>query len=253
MTTDLQKASLLKRFAAGLMDFFMLLIVAVGFMVLINGLLGYEQAHDDLRQGYDKYETAYGVDFDINQSQFDAMTKEEQDNFNAAYDALVADDEVMGAYNLVLNLTILTITFSLLLGFVVLEWIVPLLLKNGQTLGKKCFGIGLMRVDGVKISNLQLFVRSILGKFTVEVMIPVYLLIMLVFGTIGGVALVVIGLLGLTQLIVLIASRNNSLIHDLFAGTVAVDLGSQRVFESTQDLVDYQKKIAAERAARQPY
>ena len=39
MTTDLQKASLLKRFAAGLMDFFALLIVAVGFMVLLNGLL----------------------------------------------------------------------------------------------------------------------------------------------------------------------------------------------------------------------
>lgn len=253
MTTDLQKASLLKRFAAGMLDFFLLLIVAVGLLALLSQLVGYSKAHDDLRAGYNKYETQFGVDFDISEAEFEAMTKEEQDNFNAAYEALVADDEVMGAYNLVLSLTILTITFSLLLAFVLLEWIVPLLLKNGQTLGKKCFGIGLMRVDGVKISGLQHFVRAILGKFTVETMIPVYLIIMLVFGTIGGVAVLVIGLLGLTQLIVLIVSRNNALIHDLFAGTVAVDLSSQRVFESTEDLIEYQKKIAAERAARQPY
>lgn len=253
MTTDLQKASLLKRFAAGMMDFFLLLMVAVGLLAALSWATGYSDAHAELRAGYDKYETAFGVNFDISEAEFEAMTKQEQENFNAAYDALIADDAVMGAYNMVLSLTILTITFSLLLAFVLLEWIVPLLLKNGQTLGKKCFGIGLMRVDGVKISNLQHFVRSILGKFTVETMIPVYLIIMLLFGTIGGVALLVIGLLGLTQLIVLIFSKQNALIHDLFAGTVAVDLPSQRVFESTEDLIAYQKKIAAERAARQPY
>lgn len=253
MTTDLQKASLLKRFAAGIMDFFMLLIVTVGMMSLLTWALGYDQAQEELQQGYAKYESAYGVDFDIEQEQFDAMTEAEQKNFNAAYEALTSDTEVMDKYNLVLNLTLLTITFSLLLGYVVLEWIVPVLLKNGQTLGKKCFGIGLMRVDGVKISNLQHFVRTILGKYTVETMIPVYLIIMLLFGTIGGVALLVIGLLGVTQLIVLIVSRTNSLMHDLFAGTVAVDLSSQRVFESTEDLIEYKKKIAAERAAQQPY
>ena len=253
MTTDLQKASLWKRLAAGMLDFFSLLIVAVGFVSLLTWALGYNDAQRELRSGYDKYEAAYGVDFGISEETFNSMSQAEQDNYNAAYEALVADDEVMDTYNLVMNLTLLIITFSLLLGYVVLEWVVPLLLKNGQTLGKKCFGIGLMRVDGVKISNLQHFVRVVLGKFTVETMIPVYLIIMLLFGTIGGVALVVIGLLGLTQLVVLIASRNNSLIHDLLAGTVAVDLSSQRVFESTQDLIEYRKKIAAERAARQPY
>ena len=48
-------------------------------------------------------------------------------------------------------------------------------------------------------------------------------------------------------------TRNHSLLHDLMAGTVVVDYASQKIFQSTEDLIAYQKKIAAERAARQDY
>ena len=37
------------------------------------------------------------------------------------------------------------------------------------------------------------------------------------------------------------------------AGTVAVDYASQTIFPSTEALVEYKKRIAAERAARSPY
>lgn len=253
MTTDLQKASLWKRIAAGILDLMLLCMAAVGFAVLLGQLMGYDEAHQELAQGYARYESAYGVDLGITEQEYAAMTPAEQEHFNAAYEALVSDDEVMDTYDLVVNLTLLNVTFSILLGYAVLEWLVPLLLKNGQTLGKKCFAIGLMRVDGVKMSGLQHFVRSILGKYTIETMIPVYLIMMMLMGTIGFVGPLVIGLLGLTQLIVMVVSRDHSLIHDLLAGTVAVDLSSQKIFETTQDLIDYQKNIAAERAARQPY
>lgn len=48
-------------------------------------------------------------------------------------------------------------------------------------------------------------------------------------------------------------TRTNSALHDLLAGTVVVDIGSQMVFRTTEDLIAYQKKVAAERAARQTY
>ena len=58
---------------------------------------------------------------------------------------------------------------------------VPLKLGNGQTIGKKVFGIGVMRVDGVQLTTIQLFIRTILGKFTLETMIPVYIVLMIFF------------------------------------------------------------------------
>jgi hypothetical protein len=48
-------------------------------------------------------------------------------------------------------------------------------------------------------------------------------------------------------------SMNNSAIHDLISGTVVVDLAMQKVFNSSEELVEYTKKLHAERAARQDY
>ena len=57
----------------------------------------------------------------------------------------------------------------------------------------------------------------------------------------------------IAQLLCLIISRNNSAIHDLLAGTAVVDISSQMIFRTTDDLIAYKKQIAAEQAARQPY
>jgi ABC-type uncharacterized transport system permease subunit len=57
----------------------------------------------------------------------------------------------------------------------------------------------------------------------------------------------------LFQLILLIATRNNLSIHDILANTIAVDYASQRIFDSTEALVEYKKKLHAEEAEKQPY
>ena len=77
------------------------------------------------------------------------------------------------------NYTFIIISFSILIGFLIVEFLFPMIFKNGQTLGKKIFGIGVMRVDGVKVTTPILFVRSILGKFTIETMMPVLMVIMI--------------------------------------------------------------------------
>lgn len=253
MITDLQKASLSKRIAAGILDAMLLAVLAVGLASALTWLLGYTNHSDALSQGYSRYETQFGVDFSISQTDYQTMTTEEQANFDAAYQALVSDDSVMYHYNMVLNLTILITTFSILLAVLILEFIVPLLLKNGQTVGKKAFSLGLMRIDAVQITPVQLFARTILGKFTIETMIIVYILILIFFNSIGIVGPLVIGGILLTQMICIIATRTNSLIHDLLAGTVVVDISSQKIFRTTQDLIDCKKRIAAEQAARQDY
>jgi uncharacterized RDD family membrane protein YckC len=130
---------------------------------------------------------------------------------------------------------------------------VPLFLKNGQTLGKKIFGIAVMHVDGIKISNIQLFARSVLGKFAIELMIPLSIVLMIAFNSIGLMGIVVLAGILIIEVISLISTRTNSLIHDLLAGTVTVDMASQRIFENSEQLLEYKKKIQADIAARADY
>lgn len=253
MGAELQKASVWKRVSAWIFDMILLGVLAVGLAFLLSGLLGYDRYSDSLDASYASYEAAYGVTFDISEGEYLAMTEEQRENYDAAYQALIADEEAMHAYNMVINLTMVIITIGILLATLALEFVVPLLFDNGQTLGKKIFGIGVMRTDGVHLPPVQLFIRTVLGKFTVETMLPVYLVQMLLLGSLDLLGLVLLAALLLAQVICLIVTRTNSALHDLLAGTVTVDFMSQRIFRSTAELVEYTKRIHAERAAQQSY
>lgn len=253
MASDLQKAGLWKRFAAWLFDALLVGMLAVGFGFLLSSLLGYTGYNDALTQTYARYEAEYGVTFEITQSDYQAMGEAQRRNYDEAYRALVADREAIYLYNMILQLTLVITTLGLLLAFLVWEFLIPLLLGNGQTLGKRIFSLCLMRTDGVKVNNLQLFARAVLGKFTVETMIPVYILLMIFWGSIGlGGTLLLLGLL-VAQAVSLAVTHTNSALHDLLAGTVVVDSASQMIFPTAGARLEYQKELAAERARRQTY
>ena len=82
---------------------------------------------------------------------------------------------------------------------------------------------------------------------------PVYILLMLFWGTLDLTGTLILAGLLVGQCVCVAVTRNNSAIHDLLAGTAVVDMASQTIFRSTGELIDYQKKLAAERAARQTY
>jgi uncharacterized RDD family membrane protein YckC len=148
-------------------------------------------------------------------------------------------------------LTIVSLSF--LFSYLILEFIVPLLFKNGQTIGKKIFSIAVMRVDGVKVNGVILFIRSIIGKYTIETMIPVIILLMMRFGVGSYVTLGVIVLIGLFQIVLLIATKTNSVIHDVLSSTVVVDFQSQMIFDSVEAKQEYQRKIHSEESKNAKY
>ncbi|MBQ8432816.1 MAG: RDD family protein [Clostridia bacterium] len=249
MICDLQKASVWKRISARLFDIILFGILAVGLAFLLSTLLNYDGYSARLEDFTKQYEEAYGVVFDISMEEYNALSDAQKQVYDEALAAFSADEEVSYVYTMLFNLTLLITTFALLLAYLILELTLPLILGNGQTLGKKIFGIGLVRVDCVKITALQLFVRTVLGKFTVETMIPVLLVIMLLFGILGMEGIAVILALLLLQAGLLLIHRHHAVLHDLLAGTVAVELASQMVFESPEARVEYQKRIHAEQAA----
>lgn len=253
MIYDLQKASMWKRCSAALFDFIILGMLVVGLAVLLTGIFGYDVHYNNVNAAYERYEKEYGIEFDISQEEYLSKSEEEKQIWDSAYQALCEDQEAMYSYNMVFHLSIIVITFSILLSFVVLEFVIPLVFGNGQTLGKKIFGLGVMRTDGVKVVPPLMFIRTILGKFTIETMIPVLIILMILFNSIGIVGPVIIGLILLVQIVLIIKTNTNSLIHDVLAKTVVIDVASQMIFESEDALIAYKTKVHAEQAARQIY
>ena len=250
MNIELQKANMWKRISAALFDGILLGRLAVGLAFLLSVFLGYDGHVAQLEARYAEYETKYGIALDITSTDYDAMTEEEQGQYEAALAAFAEDREAGYLYSLLINLTLVIITFGILLSFLILELTVPLLFGNGQTLGKKVFGIGVMHVNALKITPQMLFIRTVLGKYTLETMIPVLLVLMIFFGIIGIGGTAVILLLAAVQVVLLAATRTRSAIHDLLAQSVTVDLASQMIFENAEARMNYVKNRAAEEAAR---
>lgn len=253
MVYDLQKAGLWKRTAAWMFDGILLSVLVVGVAFLLSVVLRYDSYNQRLEDAYSRYETAYGVSFDVPPEEFQNWSEEKRQAYDTAYQELLSDEQAMYDYNMVINLTMVIASMSILVAVLLTELVVPLWLGNGQTLGKKIFSLCVVRTDCVKVNSLQLFVRTVLGKFTVEMMIPVYLLLMLFWGLtdVTGTALLLVLLL--VQCICLIVTRRHAAIHDLLAGTAVADFSSQMIFEDTQALIEFQKQVHAERAARQEY
>jgi uncharacterized RDD family membrane protein YckC len=250
---DLQKASLMKRASAWLLDLILLATLACGFGLVLSSLLGYDAYIDTMSACYEKYEQQYGVDFDITAEDFEKLPLEKQELYRQAEESLNADVEAARAYNMIINLSLVIVSVSVLLSYLSLEFLVPLIFGNGQTVGKKVFGIALMRIDGVKLSTLSLFVRTVLGKYTVETMIPLLILMMMLLGTIGVVGPLVIFVLLVAQIAMLLITKTHSAIHDQMAATVAVDMSSQRIFETPEALMAYKKELHAQHVKDQTY
>ena len=239
MTFDLQRANVWKRISAFLFDVILLAIACVLCAWGLSALLGFDAQYQTLMARYQAAADACGLDMSIMTQTYSTLTD--------------AHETAVHAYGMVIQLSILIVSFGVLSGYLLLEFLVPLLFKNGQTLGKKIFGVALMRNDGVRIGHVTLFVRTVLGKYAVETMIPIMAVMMLFFGNLNIVVLGIVLILSVAQFVLFLATRKHSLIHDLLADTVAVDMASQMIFNSTDELVAYKAKLQAEKVAHQTY
>ena len=261
MIYDLQKGSLLKRASAFILDGILLVILAVGFAFAASAIFNYNSYSDMYSNGIDHYAELYGIDFDsvLNQADYDALSEADRANYDAAVDAMNTDPEIMHALNVIVRMIIAIVSISVFLGFMVIEFIIPMIIKNGQTVGKKIFGLAVMRTNGVKIRGISLFIRTFLGKYVIETMIPVLIALMIIFNAIGimggpGIlGLVMVGLLILGQVLLLTFTKTKSMIHDIVSDCVVVDMASQMIFDDEASMLEYKTKKAAEEASRSPY
>lgn len=259
MICDLQKASIIKRLSAFLLDFILLSILAVGAIALFSIVVHYDARSKQYNAAYvecenlvkektEEYKQQHSITFDllaVTQENVSELTQEQRDQYYA-YRYYIDNDaqlkelseKVFDGLLDVVGATLTIIPLGLFVAFLILEFIIPLCLKNGQTVGKKVFGIAVIHTNGVKISTFSLFVRGVLGKYTIETMVPVFLVLMFFFN--GGLLLIIIlAAILILQLVLLITTKTNSFIHDIISYTVEVDLSSQMIFSNEDDRLRY--------------
>lgn len=249
MKYDVQKAGMLRRIPAWLLDLILLITLATGLIAGMSYVLDMDTQVDKMDAIYKQYEKEYGVSFTITGEEYEKLSEAEKAKYEQANVALAEDTQAQKTYELLMNLTLITLSVGILGAFLILEFAVPLLLKNGQTLGKKAFGVALMRNDGIKVTTFMMFARSILGKYTVETMMPVLLLVSMFFNGGSGFSVMLLVAFLLAQIIIPLATRNKTAIHDLMACTIAVELSSQMIFDTVQEQEEYYKRLDEENAA----
>ena len=200
-----------------------------------------------------KFESKHNTDLTLNRS---ALKKAELRDYNKAYTkctrGLTKDVPYGQRMMLVLSFTIMMVSISILLSMALLEFAVPLIFRNGQTIGKKVFGIAVMHENGVKVNTITMFIRTFLGKYAVETMSPALLILLLFMGN-GALSIVVFALIILFEIVLFIWKKNTRpFIHDVFAKTVCVDLASQMIFETEEEMLAFRRATYAEKSGDTP-
>lgn len=118
----------------------------------------------------------------------------------------------------------------------VLSYIVmPLVFKNGQTIGKKIFGFALATYDGYKFHTWQLYLRYVpFFVVNLAMLAPIWTSIFISLGIFLAVILISFALM--------MASPKKTALHDFAARTIVVDNKSSILFENELEEEAYIRK-----------
>ena len=237
MKQDVQLAPVSKRLFAFLLDLILASIVVAGCYYFLSSVLGIDRYGEKYNERLAYYEAEYGVDFDVDD--YASMDEAGKANYKAAVDAMNADEAANSAIRTSYALTFGVLGGGILLSVILLEFAVPLLLKDGRTLGKRLFGLGVMRTSALRITAPVLFVRGVIGKGIFEFMLPVLLIVTAGAGITGIFGIVLLGVMIVSEIVAVAKSRTNSFLHDLLSDTVVIDWDSQLIFSDEAQLKAY--------------
>ncbi len=280
MSNQLQKASFWKRISAYMFDTVLLVILTLALALVTYQIFKVDEHLQRVEEHKTRIAREVGHKFILSDKQFSALEedekgyyisrsaydelmqdenrKAEQEVYNEgakAYDAACAKDKQLSSATVDSITSLLgSYTVSLFLAVLILYFILPILFKHGRTLGKKMFGLAVVRSNSVKISTPVLFVRSMIGLYGIETMFPLFLVILIfILQMLGLVGIITLFLFLGLQIFVMIYTPTNSCIHDLLTDTVVVEMSSQRIYESEEALLEAKKAKAAEEAASAAY
>ena len=232
-TYGINNASVLKRAMAFLVDLILLIVLATGLLYVSGKVFDYDGNYAKLEEKYEYYGIYTGTTTDgvkdacVIEYNEDGSIKED-DPCYLNWKAFNADEEAMYYRTKCDNLMLLMLSSSTFLAVIILEFILPLIFKNGRTLGSLLMHIGLIRSDGVKATPVQLFARAVIGRWGIETMIPLLSFAFAMVNPSGGLmGMIIIFVFLIIETICIGFTKNHTSIHDLIPGLVCVDNDSQ--------------------------
>ena len=129
----------------------------------------------------------------------------------------------------------LPLVIAIFVTFMIFYFLVPMVFKNGETIGKKVMHTCLVNKLGYQYSRLQLIPRFLA---------PTFLVIAVIFitGFSFWSLLIVSGGLLISYLFA-IFSKNNRALHDIFAGTLVVDARESTWFKNAEEEAKTEQEV----------
>lgn len=225
-----------KRFAAWLLDFILLATLAVGIMWLLSIAFNFTAENAKLYSYYEQYGVYTVTDGVGVFCETDAAYSNE---CAAKWTNFGNDASAVAQYQKIVTLTFIMLTLGVFIATTIIYLVFPLIFKNGQTIGKKVMGVALLSKDEIQVSTFQVVTRYLLGNFTVMLMLPIMLVLVAIYFN-WGLILTIPGIaIELGNLVAIMATKNKQNIPDLIARTIPVDISSQIIAKTPEELSMY--------------
>lgn len=232
---DLQRAENSKRIFAFLTDLILMSILTAGIFLLMSWILNIDSYSDKYEEIKAAYESEYDVRFGLTQEEYDKLTEKEKDNYRNAVSAMNGDEQANAAIRKSYLLSFAVFLGGTVISFIVFGFAVPLIMKEGRTVGKRLFGLGVIRSGYTHVSPFIVFARNVIGTGVFEIILPVMIVLSSLMGVTGVFGIIILAVFAVAEFIVFFRSSGHKLLHDVLADTVVVDWASQRVFDTPEE------------------
>ena len=248
---DFHKAKVIKRLAAYVIDLILLLIITAGVVMAMFSAMDYNTYEEKFEERCEKYGQQFGVDLSASRADQAELSEKEQEKYIDAWEALNADTEAMDAIKQKIRIELVSAMVGFFAAYVILEIMIPLILKNGQTVGKTVLGLCVMHKYHVRVGVMQIIYRTVLGKYFIETLIPVVMLILSDYGVLGTTASLVLAVIAMVQGFFVMMSQANCGIHDKLFNTVVADFNEQHIFDTLDERITFEEAYEEEMARRE--
>lgn len=153
-------------------------------------------------------------------------------DFNAGYDLTHRKFFLEAQFQYELRSTVIPLVSAVVVSSLLFFFVFPMVFKDGQTLGKKIFGFGVLSYSGYASTRGQILLRQL----------PPILLGVIAFAFASGlVAAILMGTLLFISYILSIFSRDHRAIHDFTAYTFVADIRESVYFKNPEEEEFFEK------------
>lgn len=220
-----------KRIGAFILDFICIIIILVGLCLLFSVLFGYDQTNEALDLKY----IEYGIKYYDEENNL-LITKGTDEELALLWNLFDQDAEAVHLWERIVDLSLIIPILSLTLSMLIFEFLIPLIMKHGRSIGRYVFKIGLITNEEIEVKGIHLFIRFLFGKLIINSLIPLICLLLVYLNLANFLSVMILFCILIINLAFIIFSKNHIGISDRLAKVYPCEMEGQTFFNSVEEL-----------------